>query len=180
MSFLPKKYFKWKEPKAFLQIHDKGERSKRRWWHQPLSALVATALLFGSWYLARFNPQNDPPSFSFIIIAAPLAGIFFGYVLPWITDLCPTEIHCWKNYLVRVRGNTSKQVKYSEIESFAWHESNKFSILVLKIRKSGKEMILGVPKEISKDALSQFLIDRHIIKIDPVLLFERPNVRQQT
>ena len=162
MRFLPKKHFKWREPKEFVKLTDAFARAKRLWWHRPLGALISAASLMLIWFLARFNPRNQPPPFEIALPLSLPAGVCFAYVLPWIISLCPVDIFIFEKELTRIRGNTHRAIKYSDIASFTWRIRDDFSTLVLKLRPHNREILIGVPLEISRDAVSQFLLDRHV------------------
>jgi len=166
MRFRHKEHFRWKEPKAFLALNDAFERSTLSWWLQPLMALVGGALLMGSWYLARFNPQKHPPALPTAISLAILFGVFTAYIVPWMISLCPSEVRFYDTYFMRTRGNTHRQIKYRDLTTFSWRECDDFSTLILKHRRRKREILLGVPSEIPRDAISQFLLD-HNVQFEP-------------
>ena len=161
MRFLPKKHFKWREPKEFVKLTDAFVRAKLRWWHRPLGALISVASLMLIWFLARFNPRNQPPSFEIALPMSFVGGVVFAYVLPWISSLLPVEVCFCEKFLFGSNSNHSR-IKYSDIASFSWRIRDDFSTLVLKLRPHNREILIGVPLEISRDAVSQFLLERHV------------------
>ena len=158
--FLPKPRLKWREPKAFLRNRDAEARAHLRWWFQPLIVLVAAALLMGNWYLGRLNPHKHPPPFHLALILSPLGGIFFAYILPWLLTFCPSEVRLYEAYITRVRGNNNQRLRYADIEYFAWRMTDGMNTLVVKGRKSKREMVMGVPTEISKNDVHLFLLSK--------------------
>jgi len=162
MRFLPKKHFRWREPKEFVKLTDAFARAKRLWWHRTLGALISAASLMLIWFLARFNPRKQPPPFEIALPMFFVGGVVFAYVIPWIISLCPVEITFFEKNLLRIRGNAHRTIKYSDIASFSWRIRDDFSTLVLKLRPHNREVLIGVPLEISREAVSQFLLKRHI------------------
>jgi len=163
MPLLPRKHFTWKEPKVLLKISDAFERSTLQWWRRPLWGLVAAAMLMSSWSIARLNPHKQPPAVGVAILIALVGGVFFAYIAPWMVSLCPSVVHFYDSSLVRVRGNAHRQIRYSDIASFSWRVQGEFAILMLKHRRNNRHILLGVPPEISKDAVSQFLLDHNVM-----------------
>lgn len=162
MRFLPKKHFKWREPKPFLKLNDAFECSKLRWWHKPLVALVGVGMLLLTWYLGRLNPDKQPLAFTNALLIALAGGAFFAYGIPWLNSLSHSEVCFFDRHLIRIRGNSYLQIKYCNIASFSWRVSDDFSTLILKHRGNGRNILLGVPPAISMDAVSQFLLDHHV------------------
>ncbi len=161
--FLPKALFKWREPKAFLRAKDAEARALRRWWHQPLIIFITTALLMASWYFARFNPQKHPPSFFVALGLGIFGGVFLAYFAPWLMTFSPSEVRLYETYATRLPGNNNQRFKYVDIEYFAWRTTEGITTLVLKMRKTKFEMLLGVPNEISKNDVHLFLLSRDVM-----------------
>jgi hypothetical protein len=162
MRIFPKKYFRWKEPKAFLRLNDALEKSLTRWWVQPLCALGGSALPFVSWYLARFDPSKNPPSFEVVLPLGLCFGVFMAYGIPWINRLCPSDVRFFKKHFLRQRGNINRHLDYKKYESFRWRVNDEFATLILKPHGPGKDLFIGVPLEISREAVSAFLIERDL------------------
>ena len=161
MRFLPKKHFKWREPKEFVKLTDAFVRTKRLWWHRPLGAIISAASLMLIWFLGRLNPRNQPPPLEIALPLSFVGGVVFAYVLPWISSLLPVEVWFCEKFLFASNSNHSR-IKYSDITSFSWRIRDDFSTLVLKLRPHNQEVLIGVPLEISRDAVSQFLLERHV------------------
>jgi hypothetical protein len=161
MRFLPKKHFQWREPKAFLKLNDAIEQTKLRWWSQPLWTLIATAMFMGQWYVASINPRKDPPPFLAALSAAFIGGLFFGYGLPWLISLCPSDVYLYNSYLIRSRGK-HQQIQYSEIASFSWTVRDGFAALVIKYGKRHREVLIGVPDDVSQKAVTKFLSEQGV------------------
>ncbi|MDB6155310.1 MAG: hypothetical protein JWL90_3763 [Chthoniobacteraceae bacterium] len=164
-SVLPKKHFQWDEPKAFLKLNDAFEQSKLRWWSQPLWTLISAALLMSNWYVVRLNPHKQPPPPLMTALAVAFSGgLFLVYGIPWIISRCPSQIRFYDTYLIRIRGNIHRQIKYSEIASYTWRGREDFTTLILKHGKKQRDFFLGVPSEISQEAVDKFLLDRNVFQ----------------
>ncbi|HEX8295887.1 MAG TPA: hypothetical protein VF593_06270 [Chthoniobacteraceae bacterium] len=154
MRFLPKRHFKWTEPRAFLKLNDAFECSKRRWWHQPLWVFVVAALAMLHWFFVRLDPDKPPLPFALALLAGLAFGAFLVYFIPWFVSLCPSEVHFYDRHLIRVRGDTHQQLKYSEVRSFCWRVRDDFATLILTHGKRQREFLIGVPPEVSQAAVT--------------------------
>lgn len=163
MALFAKKYFHWKEPEEFVQRRDAADLAERQWWFQPLMVLVTVTMLLVSWYLARLNPNKHPPPFHMALPVDFAIAVIMVYVTPWIIALCPSYVGLHEDWLVRTRGNSNQKLKYANIEYFAWRKTEVMTTLVLTRRKSKREMLLGVPLEISKDDVQLFLLSRDVM-----------------
>jgi hypothetical protein len=166
MRILPKKYFRWKEPKAFLRLNDAFEKAKARWWIQPLVALGSALFPLLSWYLARLHPSKTPPSFETVLPLALGFGVIMAYGVPWINRLCPSEVCFMDTVLTRQRGNGNQRGEYKKFESFEWRVNDGFATLILKPRGVGANLFIGVPLEVSREDVSAFLVERGLRPVD--------------
>jgi hypothetical protein len=114
-----------------------------------------------SWYFATTNPLKHPPPFRDVIIFAPLAGVFFAYAMPWMISFCPSYVRIFDEYLMQIRGNSCRRIKYEDVSSFCWSQQREFTTLVL-ISKTGGELIFGMPSDLPVSGLDEFLRDRGI------------------
>lgn len=158
MRFLPKKYFKWREPEPFLQTCDEHERKSQRWWNQPLAALIVCALGMLTWFLARFVPGKHPPSTVTALLLTLFLGFFLAYLKPWIVIKCPSEITIFDRKLLRSRVDRL-ELCFADLVSFEWRFAPEFSTLILKHRR-GRDFFIGVPPAISTEVVSAFLAER--------------------
>lgn len=129
----------------------------------PVAALLFTLMILAQWYVARFNPQKHPPVFYVALVMAILGGWFFVYIFPWVITLCPSEVRLSDTHVARVRGNANRALRYADIEYFAWRMTEGITTLVLKGRKAKREMLVGVPVEISKNDIHLFLLSRDVM-----------------
>ena len=162
MGLFPRKLFQWREPKAFVKQIDALERSKQHWWTRPLLTLVIAAVLVFLWFLARSNPENHPPSFSAALLIAMVGGAFGAYVLPWMISLCPSCIFVYDSQLSRIRGNTARQVKYADIESFSWGTQGEFQMLIIRLRNRKRDVRIGVPPDVPTDKVTQIFLAHQV------------------
>lgn len=162
MRFLPKRHFRWREPKTFLQLSDAFEKAQRRWCTRPLWVLAGAAALMTHWFVSTLDPNKHPPPISLAIPLALGAGVFLAYLMPWVISFCPSEVHLYEKHLYRVRGDTHRSLKYSEVAAFSWRVRDDFATLVLRLRTHKPDLLLGVPPDVSREAVSQFLLARQI------------------
>ena len=162
MPFLQKKHFRWKEPKEFLRLQRGFEKSKVRWWHQPVAALFLFAMLMASWYGARLDPAKQPLPLHQVLPLALGVGVFLAYFIPWVSQFYTSHLYLYDTFLMRLRGNTQLRVQYDNIASFSWLARDEFATLILRRVKPADEVLLGVPNAISQEALSQFLLDHEV------------------
>jgi len=155
MRIFPKKHFTWWEPKQFLVILDERDRSNRRWWHGPALSAAFFAMLWFNWFLAGFDPGKKRPSYLFEVLAAIFLGAFVIYFMPWLTTKLPSRITVFDKWIVRSR-STNRQIRFKDIESFSWGSTSEFFTLILNHRR-GKQIFVGVPRDIDTDAVSTFL-----------------------
>jgi hypothetical protein len=158
VKIFPKKHFTWREPKAFLTVLDKHERMSRRWWHRPLLFLVVGACILLRWWAAPRDPGKAPPSFETALVLAVAAGAVLVYFLPWLTTKLPSKITVFDHGILRSRGQ-DQVTRFADVTSFAWRTAPDFSTLILTHRR-GREIFVGVPLDISHDALTAFLSER--------------------
>ena len=111
-----------------------------------------------SWYLAHFNPAKHPPSFPAAFLMSIALGVFLAYFMPWLTTKLPSQITVFDRCIVRSRGH-NHQIRFADLTSFAWRSAAEFSTLILTHRR-GRQIFVGVPRDIPTDTLTTFLSER--------------------
>ena len=162
MRLFPKKHFQWTEPKAFRQQLDAFQKPLTKWWFKPLAALFIVGILMGQWYLNHFVFHKVNRTFGASILVAFGFSAFLIYFMPWLIGRFPQTLWLSDDGLCRVQGNAATLLKYEDIASFQWRVNDDFATLSFE-RTKGKGMVLiGVPLDISREAISQFLIEKGI------------------
>ncbi len=163
MGWLPKKHFVWREPKAFLELSEAFDRSRRKWWHAPLWILVAMAGIMIPWAMAKITPGKHPPEWWQALLVAFGGAVFFVYAFPWMIRLCPSEVRLYEKALMRGRGNVHLALKYADMTSFAWCPLDGYGTLIIKHGEEGVwETVFGVPLEVDQKAVTRFLEERGV------------------
>jgi hypothetical protein len=153
---LPKKLFQWKEPGECRRELQAVDAANAKWWVQPAAGLLIAALLMSLWLLGRCDPNKHPPP---LVVALPLSvpcGLLFAYAIPWLLSLCPAYIMVLKDRVCRIVGNTNQAWKWADITAYSWRDCGAYDLLVLEHRR-GTQVLVGVPREISRLQLAQFL-----------------------
>jgi hypothetical protein len=158
VRLIPKKYFKWREPKPFLAILDEHERATRRWWHPVLALLIVTSLTMIHWGVARLNPAKHPPSWAAALLLSLSLGAIVGYLLPRLETKLRSEIAVFHRCILRSR-LSNQAIQFDRLRSFSWRTSEQFSTLILETRE-GRRIYIGVPPEVSVADLTSFLQER--------------------
>ena len=175
MGLLPKKLFRWKEPKECRRALWAVEAAKIKWWSQPVVALFVMGSLLLQWLLAGRNPNKRPPPFWVVFPVTIAGGLLFAYGIPWLLSLCPAYITVLKDRLCRVIGNTIQAWKWADISTYAWRDCGEYNLLVLEHRQ-GSQVLIGVPREVSRAELERFLASRGLVEVhaEPDPTADRP------
>jgi hypothetical protein len=161
MWLLPKKLFRWKEPKECRGALLAVAVANTKWWLKPTVALLSMGLLLSQWLLATFDPNKHPPPLWAVVPLAFAAGLVFSYGFPWLLSLCPAYIMVFEDRLCRVVANTNQTWKWADIKSYDWRDCGEYDLLVLEHRK-GNQLLIGVPREVSREELQRFLTSRKL------------------
>ena len=163
MPLFPKKHFEWKEPKPFRQLNDAYQRSRAKWWYQPLGLLVITALTMGQWAFMRFVLHKNQHSPGSALVVSLCFGALLTYVLPWLMARIEVESQiAMTDKKMRMFRGTVVWVDYSSFVSFEWRVNDDFATLIFHWRNGKGPVPVGVPLDISREAISQFLIEKGI------------------
>lgn len=159
MRLLPQKFFKWPEPKPYLNMQHAREQAEMKGWHRPLTVIAILLFVLISRYLARFIPDRDPPSFWVASALALGLGVFLVYFVPWINSRCPSEVCLLKHHLVRAQGNSIRRIPYADLGGFAFDDvSGPFVILALTHRKRRAPIFIGMPPDLALEPVAKFLV----------------------
>lgn len=171
MPMKAQKHFEWREPKGFLKLHS-------IWWYRPLLVIFASSIMIVVWLIPSPDPdkKSAPLLVTFSVVLAVCTFIVYG--VPWIKSRFPSEIHIYAEHLVRIRGITRRRIKYRDIVSFSWMVYGNFSTLILT-RDKRPEILIGVPLDIPRVAVTQFLLDRGLRQL-PETPHERGEMLQQS
>ncbi len=150
----PKSYFQWREPKAVWKVKD------------AFKVAMCLALLIGFvLILQRFNPAREPLPFLEILGRSLSFGALI-IILVWLSTRIPipSEVHLYDEEIASGPGGVwSRKIKYKVFGSFSWGVGSDSAVLILKARSRFKsDTIVRVPLEISREAVSAFLIERHL------------------
>jgi hypothetical protein len=156
MPLFPKVRFKWREPKALVEVRDYHERRAFLWWHGILGVAGVAILMMPVWYLATLNPKKSPPNFGIALLLAIFLGVFLVYIVPWIIKFCPSEIRLTDNALVILRGNRHRAVKWKEIRSFTFANKDGSQVLRLNLYRGG-ELEIGLDPIAPSSEIQEFL-----------------------
>ncbi len=181
----PNQYFTWEEPKAFLKALDgqeSPELSGRGWWQKlwPNLGVVLIFALIGLFsgavvdlkYRWRNSFQAEMgwhvyPVFHYSPIWSSVPMVFLCLIMMFVESRkrYRSRIVIFDCYILRVRGNFSKKIRFADLASFSIRSEPLFSTLVLTYGnlQSGffeRPIFIGVPNVISNDQLSNFLSER--------------------
>jgi hypothetical protein len=100
------------------------------------------------------------PSWDTILVGV-LAVPFFLFGMPWIVARMPSSVALEQTKLKIVRPNIVK-FDYSAFVTFEWQVNSEFATLVFHKKNKNGGIKVGVPLDISREAIWQFLIARGI------------------
>jgi hypothetical protein len=161
MEIVAKKYFKWEEPRAFLELRDAYEKAGMRWWSKPVAAVTGgSALMFHSFH--GFNWGTPLESLGLTALIVLVGGLFMVYVMPAIAPHRPSKVIVYDKYILTERYGRQKKHKFADLKTFAWRERADFSTLILRSPDEKRVIMLGLPPELSTDEISQFLKERRL------------------
>ena len=155
-----KPLFTWKEPKAFKLAHTEFERSGMKWWRQPLVACIFASVVLLKWWTVWVTGGN-PPSFVLVLAGALAAGALVGWGRPWLASVSASTI-CLTEKRVGVARGDGFSRDYSGFSAFEWRENSGFATLVLCREEGLPALVIGVPLDVSRAAVSEFLASRGI------------------
>lgn len=116
-----------------------------------------------NWWLADLNPEKNPPPFSKALAAAIGGTIVLVLFLGLAYRYCPSTIMIQKDWIRRIRGNSFKDCKYKDIESYSidWKTIDGSAFPVLSISpKKGKALAIGIASSVALDELKKILSER--------------------
>jgi len=161
MEFGAKKYFKWEEPRAFLELRDAYEKAGMRWWSKPVAVLTGGgAFAFHSFH--SFNPTKPLESLGWDALIAIVGGLLIVYIIPMLFPHRASKVTVYDQHIQTQRGGREKKYKFNDMKTFAWRERADFSTLILRSPVEKTLVILGLPPEISTDEVSQFLMKHRL------------------
>ena len=126
--------------------------------------LFIVGVLMGQWYLNRFVFHKGHRTFGASILVAFGFSAFLIYFMPWLIGRFPQTLWLSDDGVCRVQGNAAKLLKYGDIASFEWRVNDDFATLSFDLTKGKGMALVGVPLDISREAVSQFLVERGILE----------------
>jgi hypothetical protein len=160
---LLKEHFSWREPKEYLRLKDANERPAARRIQLLVFFAIVGVVLLRRLINNQRNLQHESIGESLCIALAGAA--FLAYGIPWVVTKCPSYIKVRNKHIMRMRGNSNLEIRFSKMESFRWIPMQQWSLLRLS-PKSGRSFTLCVPLEISREELDSFL-QEHGLRKDP-------------
>ena len=115
-------------------------------------------MLMLCWFIAKLNPAKHPPPFPEVLLLGTAGIAFLFYFLTWLIPKCGSQIIVFDHWIVRFRGFNT-QITFADLTSFSWRSSVEYSTLVFTDRR-GRQILVGVPHDISTETLSAFLSER--------------------
>jgi hypothetical protein len=156
MSLFERATLKWREPKEFLELHQKYESARARWWARPGAALFTAALVFGNWYLSTLDPHKSPVDAGTALVGCLGLGIFLVYVVPLLNRFCPSEVKLYSKCLLKGQGSFNRVVAFKEMASYCWLHNDRFHTLCLTSKK-GRRLLIGVDTREHRDIIDRTL-----------------------
>ena len=155
MNLFSKIKFKWREPKAFVEIKNKMEAKKQKWWYPIITFTVVVALTLTLRHFALLTGKIPAPLKISILLAVSL-GIFLAYIVPWLNKLCPTEIRITDKFINVIRGDRNNIYKWHKIKSFNFNKIQDMDILEL-VHKHRHVIKLAIDENIQINELEDYL-----------------------
>ena len=155
--------FKWREPYSFTRDLSKLKEKKIKWWKRPLSGICYTSLLMVMWFLAKRNPDKNPPSLGAALLISIIGGIGGIYLIALINYFSHHEIGLGSKAIVSMRGQQNIQWLYKKISEVRFEnkafDNKHFRVMYITI-KDKDLLVSAVPDEINIDELTDFLRNR--------------------
>jgi hypothetical protein len=158
VKFWPKKLFQWRQPREFLTLMAAEEKARRKWWAQAVGIGAIAGMLLLQRLFVDALPNKHPPSWPLSVIVAFGAGGLFVYGIPWMIGLFPADITILETAITSTR-NPQHPILWAALRAFSWRHAETFSTLIL-VRKKGRPVLLGVPKDAPVAEVSAFLRER--------------------
>ena len=167
MRIFKKPRFEWNMPPEFLRTQSVIEAATSKWWRLPaVIGCIGAGAWIGWWIKAKLTGE----AFSGLDLLIPAIGagvISFGLhrfagsfqSFKVLLDDGDDRLHIFGNQWVRC--------PYSTVASFEWRENREFTTLVLHLNGDKKPLLIGVPLNISREAISQFLSEKGVAPKTP-------------
>ena len=156
-------------PPEFVEAQADYANSRRRPWNHPLVlAGWFAAILFQWWFQSYRRGENFPVLKS--AADALIAALITAYAYRKIRELAGRHQVCsvvLKDSGVRIYGEGIKRCAYSSVRNFEWRVNPTFATLALHTTLGEPPLLIGVPLDISRDTISQFLIEKGIAPKTP-------------
>jgi hypothetical protein len=165
MWLFPKKHFEWREPLSFRREMAAAEAGTAAWWVRPAAFTVISALMMGTWALARLNLQKHPPALGIAVALALLMGWFAALFLPWLGRRLPSTVMVFRNRIFRTNGCAHREFKFEKIASFTVLAGNTFQVIALE-QPNGRRAYIGMPTDVNAEAVCEFL-EHHGVRREP-------------
>ena len=141
----------WNEPKAFRDTLN-GARA----WFKPKRIIIWLVVGIILFVAGRLIAATNPAPGWEIAFIAPMTIILFGVVQPWAgARFLPSSVFSLMKFL-RISA-FSVSYKLSLFSEFRWELNPGYATLCLRRKDGGPDFTTGVPLEMSREQISQFL-----------------------
>ncbi len=145
-------------PPEFLREQAAVESQIKKW-GVPIMLGSAIGALLGWWLMSQRTGQ----SFSAFELIVPAISVGIGAaLLQRFAESCRSFKVMLDEDRLHIFGKQLVKRIYADIAAFEWRVNKEFATLSLHIRDDKSPLLIGVPLDISREAVAQFLIEKGI------------------
>jgi hypothetical protein len=153
--------FKWFEPFKVRKVLSRYELKKKGIKGYVFISVILTVLFMFQWYLAKQNPQKNPPNFMGALSIAVSCSAVLGLFLYFIFRYLPCVVNVSNKGISRQQGQNVIFFKYESILSIIIDKvkigNTELPIMLIKSCTTNSDVMIGIGKKINQEELVEYL-----------------------
>ena len=119
-------------------------------------SVTISIILFIAWFLARLNPNKNPPSPLYAALLIPISAIFIVYLASYLSHYCPRTIKIGKLGIANYKYPNNILMTWEHINSIEIKEQKNAKFITI-VDDSNNNVSLKIPNKINIDELIELI-----------------------